>query len=392
MRRRNALRWATWTVACALLVSGCGDDSEQPSANELVDTAAQGGTTEKACDAVKLGPITRCENFYEDYWPTIDENLDKLYEKAKTTDGGKLVVWDWYELSPDVQKAFNARFPGLKISTKGLTYNLSSAIISADASGSRNTDVVSGSITSMTAMYDEGFWEKVDWTKYGVPKEFLGIGSPELLPDSLNGALIHLNTDKAPSEPTSLDDFLAPEWKGKLAMASFEAQDFTGYGMANGKDKMVQLIKDLKGNDLTLTDDPGSLLSSGDKAANLATQLYNPNPALKPLPFESANTYVQFSGINKAGKNKYAAMLFELWNAYDPDWLEQRLTDEKFASSALPYPGLPAATFDQSKGLIKQNQDAWFAAIDKDWAIFETQENRDEFNDLIAAANDTLNK
>ena len=38
MRRRNAVRWATWTVACALLVSGCGDDSEQPSANELVDT------------------------------------------------------------------------------------------------------------------------------------------------------------------------------------------------------------------------------------------------------------------------------------------------------------------------------------------------------------------
>lgn len=392
MRRRNVVRWATWTVACALLVSGCGDDTDQPAANDLVDTAAQSGTTEKTCDAVKLGPITRCENFYEDYWPTINENLDKLYEKAKTTDGGKLVVWDWYELSPDVQKAFNKRFPGLKISTKGLTYNLSSAIISADASGARNTDVVSGSITSMTAMYDEGFWEEVDWTQYGVPKEFLEIGAPELLPDSLNGALIHLNTDEAPGEPTSLEEFTTPEWKGKLAMASFEAQDFTGYGMANGKDAMVKLIKDIKANDLTLTDDPGSLLSSGDKAAQLATQLYNPNPVLKPVPFDTDNLYAQFSGINKAGKNKYAAMLFELWNAYDPDWLKQRLTNEKFASSALPYPGLPTATFDQSKGLIKQNQDAWFSAIDQDWAIFETQDNRDEFNDLIAAANDALNK
>ena len=147
------------------------------------------------------GPVTRCENFYDDYWPVIDEKLDALYEEAKKTDGGRLVIWDWYEQSPDVVAAFNERFPDIKVVSRGLTYNLSSAIISAKASGERNTDIVSGSITSMTAMYDQGFWQDVDWTTYGVPKEFFTIGAPELLPDSWNGSLLQYNTDEIATVP-----------------------------------------------------------------------------------------------------------------------------------------------------------------------------------------------
>ena len=194
--------------------------------------------------------------------------------------------------------------------------------------------------------------------------------------------------------PTSLDDFLAPEWKGKLAMASFEARTSRATAWPTARTRWSKLIDDLKANDLTLTDDPGSLLSSGDKAANLATQLYNPNPALKPAPFEDANTYVQFSRHQQGRQEQVrGAMLFELWNAYDPDWLTMRLTDEKFASSALPYPGLPSSTFDQSKGLIKANQDAWFVRDRQGLGdLRDPGRTATSSTTSSSAANDALNK
>ena len=212
------------------------------------------------------GPVTRCENFYDDYWPLINENLDTLYEEATKTDEGRLVIWDWYEQSPDVVAAFNKRFPDIKVVSRGLTYNTSSAIIAAKASGERNSDIVSGSITSMTAMYDQGFWQDVDWTQYGVPEEFFTIGSPELLPGQLEREPAAVQQRRGRRGADSLDDLTGPDWKGKLAIANYNAQDFSGYGMRFGEDAMVDLIDQLKsGGNLAVVDDTSSLLSSGDK-------------------------------------------------------------------------------------------------------------------------------
>lgn len=370
-------------TAAGLMTSACGSTGTTSTVAGPAKTQAAA----TACKAAKLGPVTRCENFYTDYWPTLNANLNALYEEARKTDGGRLVVWDWYELSPDTIKAFTTRFPGLTVKTRGLTYNLSSAIISAKATGERNTDLVSGSITSITAMYDQGFWEKVDWTKFGVPKEWLTVGAPELLPDSVNGPLVKYNTTKVKSVPDTWEAFLSPEWKGKLAMASYDSQVFTGYGMKYGKDKMVKLIKDLP---LTLTDNPLSLLSGGDKPAVFGGPLYDANPDLAVSPIQTENMYLQFSGVNVDGKNKPAAQLFALWNAYDPDWLKLRMTDKRFTTEQTPFPGLPSTVFDQANPLIKRNQSAFFDAIGKGWALFETQANRDQYNDLIKAAQEAI--
>ena len=57
-------------------------------------------------------------------------------------------------------------------------------------------------------------------------------------------------------------------------------------------------------SNLTLTDDPGSLLSTGDKPVVFGGQLFNPNPDLAVQPLEDAGIWIQFGGVNAFGKNK----------------------------------------------------------------------------------------
>jgi spermidine/putrescine-binding protein len=384
---KRTLGAAASVAVFALALSGCGAQSGPADSGE----ALKGDAASATCDAVEVGAITRCENFYDDYWPEIDKQLDALYEEAKKADGGTLVIWDWYELSPDVIAQFNERFPDIKVETRGLTYNLSSAIISAKATGSRNTDVVSGSITSMTAMYDEGFWEKVDWESFGVPSEYLTIGAPELMPDSINGTLLQYNSEKVSSAPASLDGLLEPEYEGKVSVAGYNAVVFAGYGMAEGEDKMLALIDELMASgNLKLLEDQGAPLSSGDVPIALNQTLFNPNPALQVSPFEHAGVWAQFSGVNSDGKNKPGAALWTLWNAFDPDWIALRMTDERFASTQVPFAGLPAATFGEATGLMKTNSDALLLGLDTG-AETETQDTRDDWQAMINAADKALN-
>lgn len=385
--RKTRLGGAALAAAGILLLASCSSQpGTAPSAVQPTGDGAELGP----CEAVAVGEITRCENFYDDYWPEIDRQLESLYEQAKETDGGRLVIWDWYELSPDVIAIFNERFPDLTIETQGLTYNLSSAIISAKATGSRNSDIVSGSIVSAAAMYDEGFWEKVDWTQFGVPEEFFTVGPSEMLPDSVNGSLMQYNSDKT-EVPDTLDGLLEPEYEGKVSVASYNPVVFAGYGMAEGEEAMVDLIGELKSSGtLQVLEDQNAPLSSGDVPIALNQTLYNPNPALKVSPYEHASAFAQFSGVNSDAKNKPGAMLWILWNAYDPEWLELRMTDEAFSTTQVPYAGLPTSLFDSATGLMKSNADAVLASI-SGGAELETIETRDEWIAMTNAADDALN-
>lgn len=385
---KKTLSIVTVTAAVALCMTGCSERTVEAAPDAVEPT---GEAANVVCDAVQIGSFTRCENFYEDYWPLIDAQLDALYEEAKTTADGTLVIWDWYELSPEIIAQFNERFPDITIKTRGLTYNLSSAIISAKATGSRNTDVVSGSITSMSAMYDEGFWEKIDWTEFGVPEEYLTIGAPELVPDSINGTLMQYNTDEIESVPDSLDGLLDPKFEGEVSVASYNPIVFAGYGMAEGEEAMVKLIDDLTSSgNLKLLEDQGTPLSSGDVPIALGQTLFNTNPALRVAPFEHSGVFAQFSGVNIDAMNKPAAILWVLWNAYDPDWIKLRMTDERFSSTQVPFAGLPSSVFDEASGLMKSNADALLLGIENG-AVTETQETRDEWQSMINAADKALN-
>jgi putative spermidine/putrescine transport system substrate-binding protein len=387
-------------IRCRLIVAGViatlaltACSSSKSDTGQISPVASNPAKT-ATCQSTQIGPFTRCENFYTVYWPTIAKNMASLYTQAMATDGGRLVDWDWYQLSPDVIAQFNKKFPGIKVATRGLTYNVSSAIISAKATKARNSDIVSGSITSMQAMYDQGYWSKIDWTQYGVPKEFLTTGGADtgLLPDSFNGYLINYNSSKVTSVPSSLDDFTAPQWKGKLAINNYDAQFFSGYGLKYGQQKMVELIKKLKSSgNLTVVSDTSSLLSTGDKPVALGGQSFSSNPDIKVAPFDDSELFAQYSGLNTDASNRPAAILFELWNAYDPDWLAQRLTNPKFSTSSMPFPGLPSTVFAKATGTISLNITAWTSAMKSGTGQYETQDNRTALLALIKAADKALN-
>jgi len=373
--RMGARRIGSATLAATMVVTAFG-----------ASAAAQA----PACEAVQVGTaVIRCENFYTDFWPVINEKLDALYEEARNTDGGNLVIWDWYPRSEKEIAAFNARFPDINVETQGFEFQLSDAIITADQTGQRNTDVVSGSITSMTQMYDQGYWADIDWTEYGVPAEFTAPwGYSELLPDSFNSPLLVSNVTKVESVPTNLEDFASEDWVGELGVVSWLGQNFSGYGMANGEEAMTGLITELLDMGvLQISDEAGSLLSAGDLSVNFGGQVFSENPDLALQGFDQANAYAQFSGVNAKATNPAGAALWALWYAYDPDWLTTRLTDPEFATSSMPYPGLPSSTFEQTTGLARINQDAFTQVLESPTTTFETAENRDQFNALIDAAN-----
>jgi len=385
MAHRKARIAAGLIGSIAIVVGTAGIGAAQSPAASA--PAASGASA--TCQAVPVGIVTRCENFYTDYWPAVNAKLDSLYQEALATNGGQIVIWDWYELDPAVIQAFTTRFPGLKIKTQGFQQNLSSAIITAQQTGTENSDYLSGSLTSATPLYDAGLFEKIDWQQYGLPAEFFTVGPSELLPDSINSWLINYNTTKVTSVPSTYDDYLAADWKGKLAMAGYNGQFFTGYGMVNGTDKMQKLITDLKATNLTLTDDPDTLLSTGDKPVMFGGQLYNPSPDLAVQPIKDGGVWIQFGGVNSEAKNKAGATLYAIWNAYDPDWITKRLTDTNLSSS-VPFPGLPSTMLDQAAGLMKVNADAMYAgAATGQW---ETTANRDQWNQLIADADTVMYK
>lgn len=362
------------------------------AASEAATTAPSAAASEAAgCDAVQIGPVTQCEDLYTKYWPTINAAMDKLYEEAKASEGGTVVIWDWYELAPEVISAFETRFPGLTVKTAGYQGNTSSKIVAAKETGTETSDFVSGSLTSAAPLIDGGFFDDVDWTSYGVPQEYMNIGFPNMLPDSINAYMQNVNTSKVPlaDAPKSYEDYLDPKWKDTLAMTSWNGQYFTGYGMLNGKDAMQKLITDLKASgNLTLTDDPSTLLSTGDKPIIFAGQLFNPNPELAPVAVKDHPVWIQFNGVNKYGKNKAGAALYALWEALDPDWLKAVLTQPEFTTSSVPFPGLPADSLAQATGLMKTNMDAFNeAAKIGQW---ENKDNRTQWIDLIKAADEVM--
>jgi putative spermidine/putrescine transport system substrate-binding protein len=383
----------TLSIPVALMLTACSSGGST-SANGNNGNINPVSNTSATCQSVQLGPITRCQNFYTAFWPTIEKNMAKLYAQAKTTDGGQLVVWDWYPLPSQEISMFEKAYPGITITTRGLNFNLGSAIVTAKATGARNSDVVKGSITTMTQLYDEGYWEKVNWASFGVPQQFLQIGGADtgLLPDSIQTEFAQYNTTKqASAPPSSLTDYLSPQWKGKLVTENYEGYVFAGYGMKYGEAKMMALIKQLKSSgNLTISSNDASLLSTGENPVDFEEDLGTNDPSLQVSPIQDAQTYVQFIGVNSDTSNKPAAELFSLWEAYDPAWINAMLTSTTMTGLVQPYPGLPSSTFAAATGDMKKDVAALAQAIADDNLVFESFANRNEFNTLDTAADNAL--
>ncbi|WP_283134845.1 hypothetical protein [Rhizohabitans arisaemae] len=379
-------------LVAILVLSACGEGS---NANQSAAPTTPATTIAKlpACQAKKIGPITRCENFYTEYWPLIRERMDALYQEAKATEGGEVVIWDFNEVDENVSGEFAKKYPGLKVRTRGLSFNLAPTIITAAATGQRNSDYVSGTLVTAKPLHEQGFWRKINWSDYGVPKEWLNPQAPEMLPDSVNGNSIHYNSKNVTEVPVDLKKFTDPAWRGNLLIGGFSLGALGGIGLKHGQETMAGLTAELKSTGtLLITENPGPLVYGGDKKAMIGAQLYNPNPAIKMAPFDGMMVWLQFAGANREAKNPAAAMLYALWNAYDPDWLATRSSDPRFTGSAVPFPGLPTESLNKLTGPTKTTLDVLVRGLESGQAVFETTENRDRLIDLRQQAEDDLRK
>src|SRR3979490_205233 len=106
-----------------------------------------------------------------------------------------------------------------------------------------HVDVVLGAAPQIAPVARVNFFEPVDWKQY-LPERI----TPEMI--ELDGRIIRIvtglsgvtyNAQLAPMKPTALDDFLKPEWKGKIASTPYAA----------GLD--VLLAQDVWGKEKTVT-------------------------------------------------------------------------------------------------------------------------------------------
>jgi hypothetical protein len=383
--------------AAALVLAGCsstgtssttagksgssGSTAQSPAAN-----SSGSSTAAPTCQVKQIGTLTRCENFYTAFWPVMKAKMAGLYQQAKSTNGGKIVIWGWYPVDQATQAAFLKAYPGLKIETKGLQYNIASSVVAAHATGGETSDTLGGAWTVGSQLLSQGYNDKIDWTQYGVPSQWLTAGVP-WFPWSTNGWTIQYNKSKVSSPPTDLKDYLDPKWHGKLAMNPQFLSFFAIYGMKQGQSAMVDLIKKLKSSgNLIFTNNPQSMLATGDVSIVFDAQGYSTDPNIGVAPFQDSELWDNFDGVNTYGANKPGAILYNLWNAFDPDWLKVRTTSPQFASSSVPYPGLPDSLLDGMSGPLKANLEVWMSELDKGWAVYDTQDNAKQIEALQTAA------
>jgi iron(III) transport system substrate-binding protein len=119
--------------------------------------------------------------------------------------------------------------------------------------------VISASVQQMTPVVDAGLVAKVDWVGL-LGKELPGVNeaSARMIDDYAGLGLAHwdvafvmsYNTDqlKADEVPSRLEDLADPKWKGRLAINSAGAAPFDMMSIAWGKDKAVELMKQIVDN------------------------------------------------------------------------------------------------------------------------------------------------
>jgi ABC-type Fe3+ transport system substrate-binding protein len=118
----------------------------------------------------------------------------------------------------------------------------------ASAGQKAHVDIVLGAAPQITPVVKLNFFEPVDWARY-LPDRI----TPNMI--ELDGRIIRIvtglsgvtyNAQLAPMKPTLLDDFLKPEWKGKIASTPYAAGlDVLLAQDVWGKDKTIAYVRAL---------------------------------------------------------------------------------------------------------------------------------------------------
>lgn len=332
-------------------------------------------------EEMRLSGIVEVPDFYERVWPVMKEHMDELYQRALAEEGGQLSLWGFGEVGPEEKAAFQGAYPGMTITSQGRQFATAGAIITSAAAGQFSTDTFGGAYNIYGPVYDNDLLNKeFDWTQYGVPEEFLDPSQPGMMFDSSNSYVMWYNTNEleASDLPTDPFDFLDPKWEGRLTSSPpyfFGAFSFIAlkFGEERARELAIQLIDE---HDLLITSNPEALLISGERPVMFPTFATPPEhrqgAPIDVLSYEGAGVWAQNAGIMRNAEHPNGAVLYELWSAFDPDWLAARYAHAHLTIPS-PHLGLPRETIAGNKKMLVSLE-----ALERGWPTFLTLERLPE--------------
>ena len=337
-------------------------------------------------EELRISGIVPVPDFYTRVWPVMKAAMAELHQKALAEEGGEISLWGFNEIAPANIAAFVAAYPGMKITSQGKQFATGGAILTATAAGQKSTDSFGGAYNIYAPLYGQDLINKeFDWTQYGVPEEFLDPARPGMMYDSSNSYVMWYNTNLL-SESDVPDDpfeFLDPKWKGKLtASPPYFFGGFSFIALKFGRDRAVDLaVKLLDEQDLLITSNPEALLIAGERSVIFPIFAIPPEAALgAPIDvksYQGAGVWAQMAGILRNAEHPNGAVLWELWDAFDPDWLNQRFESTDFAMPS-PHLGLPRETIERNEKMLVSLE-----AVENDWATWLTLQRLPERVELL---------
>jgi ABC-type Fe3+ transport system substrate-binding protein len=185
-----------------------------------------------------------------------------------------------------------------------------------------HADIMLGAAPQMTQLIKVGLFESVDWRRYlpaRIDSNIIELdGKLIRVSTGLTGATY--NSQLAPTKPTSLEDFLKPEWKGKIASTPYAAGfDVLLATDVWGKERTVDYVT-------KLSHQIAGLIRCGE-AERIATGEYfalvmdctgqdalqwqaKGAPLAQMMPLDAAQERYYYFGVPKNAQHPNAARLF----------------------------------------------------------------------------------
>lgn len=188
--------------------------------------------------------------------------LIQLYKEARDAGQTKIVIQGPAAAESDSYwKAFEARFPGIKISAQDVAPPETAEKLKAEmASGNYSIDMVATGDTPAAELSADNLCGAVDLVAAkGIDSEWLAMGRTVFIPSiSIFGTVYNPAMVKESEVPKSWQDLLDPKWKGKIATGDPSGGGIAGYAFAQmlldgNKDELgLDYLKKLKAQDLNV--------------------------------------------------------------------------------------------------------------------------------------------
>jgi ABC-type Fe3+ transport system substrate-binding protein len=276
---------------------------------------------------------------------------------AATKEGGVNLSWSQSTLGGSqgasrIQAALNKRFgtnirlnfaPGAEMARIG-----NQLATEHRAGQPAHIDVYLGAAAQVAPLVDLKFFEAPDWRKYlpdRIKPEFVEVNNQFVrFVTGLSG--VTYNSRLAPFKPTTLMDFLKPEWKGKIASTPYAASfDVLVADDVWGKEKTFDYVRKLSGQ-------ISGLIRCGD-SERIATGEFiglvmdctgqdakvwqeRGAPLEQMVPLDAAQLRYYYLGVPKHAKNPNAAKLFTVFMLTEDG---QKLAYETWKADLHIYPG-----------------------------------------------------